>query len=101
MTHPVGQKLPNLWGLYDMTGNVAEWCQDQFGDYPGGRITDPQGPPGSINLNPIGVLRGGLWSPDFNAGSSAKFCRSAWRIGKNQADGCYCVGFRVVLAADQ
>ncbi|MHB8521368.1 MAG: formylglycine-generating enzyme family protein [Limisphaerales bacterium] len=87
-THPVGQKLPNPWGLYDMQGNVFEWCQDYYDAYPGGIALDSQGPAtGSIR-----VTRGGDWSVN------ARDCRSAIRNDydpDSRSDG---IGFRVVLA---
>lgn len=58
-THPVGQKTPNAWGLYDMAGNVWEWCWDWKADYPG-KTTDYTGP----ETGNYRVLRGGSWNND-------------------------------------
>ena len=68
-THPVGLKQVNAWGLYDMHGNVYEWGQDWFGDYPAGAAVNPLGPAAGGNR----VLRGGSWD------DSTEYARAADR----------------------
>ena len=89
-THPVGQKRPNNWGLYDMHGNVWEWCRDWFASY-SGDATDPVGPSSGSSR----VIRGGSW------GSGAECCRSANRYNRSPGDRYYDLGFRLALVPVQ
>ena len=92
MTHPVGTKQPNAWGLFDMHGNVWEWCVDRWEDsLPGGTITNSV----RIASGRLRVARGGSWLYD------AKACRSANRDDYSPWDRCSDIGFRVVLAPIQ
>jgi formylglycine-generating enzyme required for sulfatase activity len=92
-THPVGKKKPNAWGLYDMHGNVAEWCNDKYGEayYESSPVRNPRGP----DEGEMYVLRGGSWA------SSKDACRSAYRAADNPGftDACFpreTIGFRCV-----
>jgi len=88
-THPVGEKKPNAWDLYDMHGNVWEWCQDWYGDYPSGSATDPTG----ATSGSLRVFRGGCWY--FNA----RYCRSAYRTGGTPVYRNFILGFRVLRSS--
>ncbi len=76
----------NAWGLYDMHGNVGEWCQDWIADYPSESVTDPSG----YEIGALRAVRGGCWS------SYARGCRSAFRVGFNPNIRSNNQGFRVV-----
>ncbi|OQX08654.1 MAG: hypothetical protein BWK80_47925, partial [Desulfobacteraceae bacterium IS3] len=90
-TTPVKTFPPNDWGLYDMHGNVWEWCQDWYGDYPSGAVTDPAGPDSGSNR----VGRGGSWL------NVARLCRSARRSRDSPGLRYNYLGFRLLLPIGQ
>jgi formylglycine-generating enzyme len=90
-TTTVGSYPATTWGLYDMHGNVSEWCGDWYDAYPEGTVNDPQGPASGTYR----VFRGGGWL------SLGRYCRSAQRNYYYPSYSDYSIGFRVVMAAAQ
>ena len=86
-THEVGTKSPNELGIYDMSGNVYEWCSDWYGGYSAGAQTNPQGP----SSGSYRVLRGGSWS------NNARDCRVSYRSSNGPNYGIKIFGLRLVL----
>ncbi|MBQ2703118.1 MAG: SUMF1/EgtB/PvdO family nonheme iron enzyme, partial [Alistipes sp.] len=85
LTHIVGQKQPNELGLYDMSGNVYEWCSDRYGRYSSGSQTNPTGPATGSGR----VLRGGNWY-GFDI-----WCRVSGRVYYAPSKSYYGWGFRL------
>jgi formylglycine-generating enzyme required for sulfatase activity len=88
-THPVGTKQPNSLGLYDMSGNVFEWCWDWYGAYQSGAQTDPAGAASDSSR----VFRGGGW------GHSTEYVRSADRSAAGPSFRSNNLGFRLVRSS--
>ncbi len=86
-TQPVKTKQPNELGIYDMSGNVWEWCSDRYGDYSSNAQTNPQGHSSGSNR----VNRGGSW------GSFARSCRASFRFSGNLSIFSFSLGFRLVM----
>ena len=86
-THEVGTKSPNELGIYDMSGNVYEWCSDWYGGYSAGAQTNPQGP----SSGSYRVLRGGSWN------NFARDCRVSYRSSNGPNYGINIFGLRLVL----
>lgn len=92
---PVKGKNPNELGLYDMSGNVEEWCQNYYYDYTKDPQTDPMGP----ETGDKRVVRGGRWK--INSGDGSRFCRVGYRSKTNHLDRHDYIGLRLALVENK
>lgn len=94
-SQPVKGKNPNKLGLYDMSGNVEEWCQNYYYDYPTDSQTDPMGP----ETGDKRVTRGGRWH--IFSGDGSRFCRVGYRYKTNHDDRHDYIGLRLALVENK
>ena len=90
--HAVGLKQPNAYGLFDMNGNVWQWCQDYYNDYPKGFVTNPQAAASDM-YGPVRVIRGGSWQA---AGTLIRSASRNYSLPDTRSEG---IGFRLVAVA--
>jgi formylglycine-generating enzyme required for sulfatase activity len=90
-THPVKQKRANAWGLYDMLGNVWEWCHDGLREYSPANVIDPLGPTDAVAYR---ARRGGYWD------DAARYVRAAYRHGFHPDDRFDGIGFRCASSGE-